>query len=215
MNETEAYHPDRPHPAAGNGDEPDPQTTTGREDSAASAIGRSALPNDIPLELIDHPRYCILKKLGSGGMGTVYQAEHKLMHRSVALKVILPDLVAQPQIVERFQREVRAAAQLAHPNIVTAYDAEQSGKCHFLVMEFVEGIDLAQLLKERGPLPVGEACEYARQAALGLQFAHDRRMIHRDLKPSNLLRTPQGQVKIADLGLAQTARGSAQGHVAV
>jgi hypothetical protein len=158
--------------------------------------------------LIDHPRYRILKKLGSGGMGTVYQAEHKLMHRPVALKVIRAGLTAQPRLVERFRREVQLAAQLVHPNIVPAYDAEQSGSCHFLVMEFVEGIDLARLLKERGPLPVSEACEYARQAALGLQLAQERQMVHRDIKPSNLLRTPQGKVKIADFGLAHIAQAS-------
>jgi hypothetical protein len=110
-------------------------------------------PN-IPRELIDHPRYALLTLLGSGGMGAVYEAKHRLMDRMVALKVLGKNLVASSTAVERFRREVRAAAQLAHPNIVTAYDAEQAGSIHFLVMERVEGKSLAQLIKERGPLRV-------------------------------------------------------------
>jgi Protein kinase domain len=215
MNETEAYRPDHVQPTGGDGNEAAPRPTAERGDSEPPATDECAPPNDIPADLIDHPRYRILKKLGSGGMGTVYLAEHKLMRRPVALKVIRPELTARPRVVERYRREVLAAAQLAHPNIVTAHDAEQSGSCDFLVMEFVEGIDLAQLLKEHGPLPVGEACDYACQAALGLQHAHERQMIHRDIKPSNMLRTPQGQIKIADFGLAQMAHGSVEYQAAV
>ena len=144
--------------------------------------------------------------LGSGGMGTVYRAEHRLMDRPVALKVIRGDLLGDPALVERFRREVRSAARLAsHPNIVTAYDAEQAGETHMLVMEFVEGTDLARLVDRRGPLPTGEACEYARQAALGLQHAFEDEMVHRDIKPQNLMRTTRGQVKILDFGLARFA----------
>src|SRR5205807_7253241 len=110
---------------------------------------------------------------------------------------------------ERFRREVRAAARLQHPNIVTAFDAEQAGDVHFLVMEYVEGTTLAQVVGRRGPLPVAEACGYVRQAALGLQHAHERGMVHRDIKPQNLMRTPGGQVKILDFGLARFAMESA------
>jgi len=109
---------------------------------------------DVPAELRDHPRYEILERLGAGGMGTVFKARHRLMDRIVALKVMNPQLLADPVAVGRFQREVKAAAQLAHPHIVTAYDAEQVGGLHFLAMEFVEGQTLAEVVDQRGPLPV-------------------------------------------------------------
>jgi len=159
----------------------------------------------LPPDLIDHPRYRVLSLLGAGGMGSVYLAEHRLMERKVALKVIRHDLVENPGLIDRFHREVRAAARLAHPNIVTAYDAEQVGGMHMLVMEYVEGADLAHVLAGRGPLPANEACHYARQAALGLQHAHERGMVHRDIKPQNLMRLGRGVVKILDFGLARFA----------
>jgi serine/threonine-protein kinase len=115
----------------------------------------------VPAELADHPRYRVVGLLGRGGMGVVYKAEHLLMARTVALKVISRRLTSRADMAERFRREVRVAARLAHPNIVTAYDADQAGDLHFLVMEFVEGVSLARLVEERGPLPVAEACEYA------------------------------------------------------
>jgi membrane fusion protein (multidrug efflux system) len=160
----------------------------------------------LPGDLIEHPRYRVVAALGSGGMGTVYRAEHRLMDRPVALKVIRGDLLGNSALVERFRREVRSAARLAsHANIVAAYDAEQAGETHMLVMEFVEGTDLARLVDRRGPLPTGEACEYARQAAMGLQHAFDDEMVHRDIKPQNLMRTTRGQIKILDFGLARFA----------
>src|SRR5262245_41054136 len=169
----------------------------------------------VPPDLFGHPRYRVLNLLGRGGMGAVYAAEHRLMERCVALKTIGRDLSSRPELVERFRREVRAAAQLAHPNIVTAYDAEQAGHTHFLVMEYVEGTDLARLVARRGALPVEEACEYVRQAAFGLQHAHEKGMIHRDIKPHNLMVTAAGQVKILDFGLARFVReaGSEAGGV--
>jgi serine/threonine protein kinase len=158
-----------------------------------------------PPELLDHPRYRIVRLLGVGGMGEVYQAEHRLMERPVALKVISPQLTRNPLVVERFRLEVRAAARLSHPNIVTAHDAEQAGDLHFLVMEYVEGISLARLVEKRGPLPVIQACHCVRQAALGLAHAHEQGMVHRDVKPQNLMLTRKGQVKILDFGLARLA----------
>ena len=136
-------------------------------------------------------------------MGAVYQAEHRLMDRPVALKVINRSLTDNPKAIERFHREVKAAAKLLHPNIVTAYDAEQAGETHFLVMEFVPGVNLGQLVAEQGRLPVVKACDYARQVALGLQHAFENGMVHRDIKPQNLMITPSGQVKILDFGLAR------------
>jgi WD40 repeat protein/tRNA A-37 threonylcarbamoyl transferase component Bud32 len=155
--------------------------------------------------LADHPRYRILEPLGSGGMGTVYKARHRMMDRLVAVKVIHRRLLRRPLAVERFRREAKAAARLAHANIVTAFDADEAGGCHFLVMEFIEGTSLAAVVAARGRLGVAEACGYARQAALGLQHAFEHGMVHRDVKPQNLMLTPHGKVKVLDFGLAHVA----------
>jgi len=133
--------------------------------------------------------YVLVEQLGAGGMGRVYKARHRMMGRVVALKVIRRERLQNPQSIKRFEREIQAAAQLSHPNVVLAYDADQAGDDYFFAMEFVEGVDLGRLVKDRGPLPVREACDYIRQAALGLQHAHERGMVHRDLKPSNLFLT--------------------------
>ncbi len=156
--------------------------------------------------LADHPRYKVVELVGAGGMGAVYRAEHQVMQRTVALKVINPHLLNRAGVVERFRREVTAAAALAHPNIVTAYDAEQVGDTHFLVMEYVPGVTLDRLVHDQGPLPIRQASDYARQAALGLQHAFQSGMVHRDIKPHNLMLAPSGQVKILDFGLARFAR---------
>lgn len=157
----------------------------------------------IPSELAAHSRYEVLEHLGAGGMGAVYKAKHRLMDRMVAIKIVNPLLVTKPGAVDRFIREVKAAAQLTHPNIVTAYDAEAIGEMHVLVMEYVEGETLAELLQEQGVLGVSQACDYIRQAALGLQHAVDRGMVHRDIKPQNLMLTRQRSIKILDFGLAR------------
>src|SRR5262249_9572077 len=131
--------------------------------------------------------------------------------RTVALKVIDARLLDNPDAIRRFRKEMKAAARLTHPHIVAAHDAEQVGSCHFLVMEFVEGMSLAKYLHAHGPLPVAEACDFVRQAALGLQHAHEQGMVHRDIKPHNLMWTPGGRIKILDFGLARYAcehRGS-------
>jgi len=178
-------------------DRPARETPVGRIPSAPKGSGEP------PPGLTNQPRYRILERLGSGGMGMVFKAEHRLMRRTVALKVIHAELLGMPGGVERFQQEVRAAALLSHPNIATAYDADQAGDTHFLVMELVEGQTLDRVLEQRGPLPWPEACDLVRQTALGLQHAYERGMVHRDLKPANLMLTPQGQVKILDFGLAR------------
>lgn len=152
--------------------------------------------------------YRVLERLGEGGMGTVYKAQHRLICRIVALKVLRKDRLAKAAALKRFEREIKASAQLAHPNIVTAYDAGQVGDTHFFTMEYVQGTDLGKLCKEQGPLPVADCCDYIRQAALGLQHAFERGMVHRDIKPSNLLlSTSDSVVKILDLGLARIAEG--------
>jgi serine/threonine protein kinase len=155
-------------------------------------------------------QYRILDQLGQGGMGRVYKAVHQAMGRVVALKVLAPQHVKTERARELFRREVLATARLAHPNIVTAYDAGFADGRHYLAMEYVDGPNLERVARERGPLAVGLACEVVRQAALGLQYAHERGLVHRDVKPSNLLvqRGPLGSptpfvVKILDFGLAR------------
>jgi serine/threonine protein kinase len=148
--------------------------------------------------------YILIDRLGEGAMGQVYKARHKTMGRIVALKVIRKDKLSQKKSVQRFEREIRAVAQLSHPNIVMAYDADQVNGTRYIAMEYVPGIDLAQLVGQTGPLPIMPACEYIRQAALGLQHAHERGLVHRDIKPSNLLLSADGtQVKLLDMGLAR------------
>ncbi len=157
----------------------------------------------VPTALHDHPRYRIEECLGKGGMGVVYRAEHRLMHRQVALKVIHPRLVDRPQAVARFRQEVQAAARLNDEHVVHAYDAEHVDDTHFLVMEFVDGESVDRLIAEQGRLAIATACDYARQAALGLQAAHRQGMAHRDIKPQNLMVDRKGCVKVLDFGLAR------------
>ncbi len=147
--------------------------------------------------------YVILDKLGQGGMGMVLKAQHQRMKRVVALKVLSPDATKTPDLVRRFEREVQAAAKLEHPNIVTAYDADRANNMTFLVMQFVDGVDLATIIKKSGPMSVDRAVDCVLQAARGLEFAHSRGVIHRDIKPHNLLLGKDGVVKILDMGLAR------------
>jgi serine/threonine-protein kinase len=131
--------------------------------------------------------YLLLERLGGGGTGQVFKARHMRLQRDVALKLIRKELLADPEVMARFDREIRIISRLSHPNIVHAYDAGPIGSAHLLVMEYLEGIDLARLVKQSGPLPAGQACAYIRQAALGLQHAHEQGLVHRDIKPANLL----------------------------
>jgi Leucine-rich repeat (LRR) protein/tRNA A-37 threonylcarbamoyl transferase component Bud32 len=158
--------------------------------------------------------YAVLDKLGQGGMGMVFKARHRRMNRLVALKVLSPAITKNPGAVKRFQREVEAAAKLDHKNIVAAYDAGEDKGVHFLVMEYVEGADLSNLVKKQGPLPVGAAVQCILQAAGGLVQAHAAGIIHRDIKPSNLLLDKKGTVKILDMGLARIEGANTAGGVA-
>jgi serine/threonine-protein kinase len=149
--------------------------------------------------------YVLLEPLDGGGMGQIFRARHRLLERVAALKRIRPDHHDNPRMAERFLREVRAAAALAHPNIVTVYDFYQDGDEFYLAMEIVPGADLHSYLDRHGPLPMAVACDYIFQACLGLQHAHGRGVVHRDIKPRNLVVSPDGQVKIIDFGLARRA----------
>jgi serine/threonine protein kinase len=147
--------------------------------------------------------YVLQERIGAGGMGSVFKAEHRLMKRSVAVKVLPPSALKDPEVVQRFRREVEAVAKLTHANIVAAHDADEFKGVHFLVMEYVEGVDLARLVRDQGPLPLETALGYVLQAARGLEHAHKRGIIHRDVKPANLLLDGAGTIKILDLGLAR------------
>ena len=187
------------------------ETMAMASESSAENIRRATVTSGsgshaIPKELRNHPRYQITGRLGVGGMGVVYRAEHRLMERPVALKVLSPRLLGNPAAVERFRVEVRAAARLSHPNIVAAWDADEAGGLQMLVMEFIDGISIARQVEKAGPIPLRHACNFARQAALGLQHALEKGMVHRDIKPQNLMLTRDSCVKILDFGLARFAQ---------
>lgn len=147
--------------------------------------------------------YTILDKIGAGGMGQVFKAEHRRMHRIVAIKMLPAAMTSDAAAIARFEREVTAAAKLEHPNIVHANDADEANGVHFLVMQYVEGQDLSALVKKDGPFSVAKAVNYILQAARGLEYAHKHGVIHRDIKPGNLLLGSDGNVKILDMGLAR------------
>jgi serine/threonine protein kinase len=149
--------------------------------------------------------YTIGSLLGRGGMGDVYLAEHELMKQRVALKVLSPHLAGNSHLLERFHGEMEMLAQLTNPHIVAAKYAGTDGGVTYLVMEYVPGTDLQKYVSEHGPLDSTEACNFIRQAAQGLEYAHRKGIVHRDIKPSNLLLTPGGNIKILDLGLAKLA----------
>jgi formylglycine-generating enzyme required for sulfatase activity/serine/threonine protein kinase len=162
-------------------------------------------------ELRDHPQYEVLRELGRGGMGVVYLANNKLMDRKEVLKVVNKQLLGEAGATERFLREIRSAAQLNHPNIVTAYSALQVGDVLLFSMEYIEGRDLAEVVKARGPLPAVHAGSYVLQAARGLQHAFEKGMVHRDIKPQNLiLDAKKNIVKILDFGLAKATRATGE-----
>lgn len=152
--------------------------------------------------------YDILDRLGAGGMGTVFKARHRRMKRIVALKVLAASLSSDEVFVKRFQREVETIAALGHPGIVMAYDADEAEIGHFLVMEFVNGRDLAACIDREGSFSIGRAVNYTLQAARGLAYAHSQGIIHRDIKPHNLLLDNHGAVKVTDLGLARLSHGA-------
>ena len=148
-------------------------------------------------------KYRLLELIGAGGMGAVYLCEHTLMKRLVALKVLPVEKLDDPQNLDRFHREARAVAALDHPNIVRAYDIDQHEKLHFLVMEYVDGNSLQDIIARHGPMNPVRAAHYIAQSAVGLQHAHELGMVHRDVKPGNLLLERTGVIKVLDMGLAR------------
>src|SRR5262245_1443920 len=149
-------------------------------------------------------KYKVLERIGSGGMGSVYLCEHKFMRRRAAVKVLPTAKAQDPSSLERFYREARAVAALDHPNIVRAYDIDQEENLHFLVMEYVDGTSLQDLVRKGGALDPVRAAHYISQAAQGLQHAHEvAGLVHRDIKPGNLIVDRGGTVKVLDMGLAR------------
>ncbi len=149
-------------------------------------------------------KYRLLDRIGMGGMGQVYLAEHTSMKRRVALKVLPPDRSGNAFARERFLRESRAAALLEHPNLVRAFDVEMDGDVAYLVMEYIDGVTLHDLIARRGRITPQRAANYIWQVASGLTAVHDRSLIHRDIKPANLLLDRTGVVRILDLGLVRS-----------
>lgn len=156
--------------------------------------------------------YQLIGELGQGGMGTVYKALHMKLDRVVALKVLSRGRAADGPAISRFEREMRAVGKISHPNVVQAYDAREIDGMPVLIMEFIDGLDMAQIVRRSGPLTVADACEVVRRTALGLQQAHEYGLVHRDIKPSNIMLTRAGEVKLLDLGLARFYAESAEGE---
>ncbi len=171
-------------------------------DSANDEGGRDRLSRWLP-QSSDFGSYELLKPLGRGGMATVFLARHRQLGKQVAIKILPATIGNQQQPALRFQREIRAAGCLNHPSIVLATDAGDLDGLHYLVMEYIDGLDLSQLARTVGPLKIADACELCRQVALGLSHAHAAGIVHRDIKPSNLMLDMVGRAKILDFGLAQ------------
>ncbi len=148
-------------------------------------------------------KYKLLERVGVGGMGQVFLCEHLFMKRRVAVKILPPAKAEQPAALGRFYREARAAGQLEHPNIVRTHDIDQDGNLHYIVMEYVDGSNLLDMVKKHGPMPAPRAAHYIRQTALGLQYSFDNGLIHRDIKPGNILVDRHGTAKLLDMGLAR------------
>jgi serine/threonine-protein kinase len=154
-------------------------------------------------------RYEILEKIGEGGMAKVYKAKCHLLNRIVAIKILRSEFVADEEFVRRFKRESQAAASLSHPNIVSIYDVGQEGDIYYIVMEYVNGKTLKQLIREaNGPLPIPKALDITRQVCGALEHAHKNHIVHRDIKPQNILVTDDNIVKVTDFGIARAANGS-------
>lgn len=167
----------------------------------------NTLNSDVPAPLV-LGNYVLEEIIGSGGMGVVYKARHQRMKRVVAVKVLSQKSIQSRVLVQRFLREAEASAQLSHPNIVAAYDADEIDGIPFLAMEYVNGIDLAAHVARNGPMPFEQALDCVKQAALGLEHAHLLGIVHRDIKPANILLDQKGTIKILDMGLARFEEGS-------
>jgi serine/threonine protein kinase len=157
-------------------------------------------------------RYEIMERIGGGGMAIVYRALDTLLNRSVSIKILRSQFVTDEDFVRRFRREAQAAASLSHPNIVNIYDVGTEGEIYYIVMEYVDGRTLKEIIQERGPLPVEEAIEIAKQICHALQHAHEHNIVHRDIKPHNVLISKEGRVKVTDFGIARAITSNTMTH---
>ncbi|MDD2710183.1 MAG: serine/threonine-protein kinase [Verrucomicrobiae bacterium] len=174
-------------------------------------------PSDLPDILVNSVvgDYEIVRELGRGGMGVVYQARQISLDRWVALKVLPVEMAADQEYVDRFLREARAAAQMNHPNIIQVYDAGIFDRHYFFVMEFVVGRNLAQIVQDQGPMDEKTALQVMWQVSLGLAYAHGMGVVHRDIKPDNIIISEDGVAKIGDLGLAKWEGGGSDHSLTV
>lgn len=150
-------------------------------------------------------RYELIKQLGGGGMAIVYMGRDTLLNRLVTVKVLRPEFTSDRDFVQRFRGEAQAVARLSDPNIVSIYDVGQEDNIHYLVMEYVEGDNLKNLIRKLGVIPANRAIEIAGQISEALQHAHENNIVHRDIKPQNILITKAGRAKLTDFGIAREA----------
>ncbi len=194
------------------GDEPDPNLPPTEWQLAEQIVERGILNAWQVKQLLDGRTkfnlgpYRIIDSIGQGGMGQVFKAQHATLGRIVAVKV-LPRYKCTPEAIDNFRREIRALSSLDHPKLVSALDAGEDGSVHYLVTEFVPGLDLRKLVRREGPLGMSAAASIICQVAEGLEYAHTQGIIHRDVKPGNVLVAPDGQAKLSDLGLAGPLAG--------
>jgi len=181
------------------------------ESVARDARGSAPSPEDLSRHF---PDLEILKLIGSGGMGLVYKARQRRLDRIVALKVLAPDIAGEGGFAKRFEREARALAKLAHPNIVGIYDFGEAGGMYYFLMEFVDGVNLRQLQRTERLSP-SQALAIVPRICDALQYAHDQGVVHRDIKPENVLMTADGQIKIADFGVAKLLRGKGNATITI
>jgi serine/threonine-protein kinase len=153
-------------------------------------------------------RYELIEKIGEGGMGLVYKAKCHLLNRYVAVKILKPELTADEEFINKFRKESQSSASLSHPNIVNIYDVGLEDGIYYIVMEYVKGKTLKDIIKERAPMPYYEIINIGRQICLALEHAHNNGIIHRDVKPQNILITHDGIVKVADFGIARASNSS-------
>lgn len=157
-------------------------------------------------------RYEVLEQIGAGGMAIVYKAKDALLNRVVTIKVLREQFIADDDFIRRFRREAQSAASLSHPNIVSIYDVGKDGDTEYIVMEFVEGRNLKEIIREFAPLSTDQAINLARQITSAIQNAHEHHIIHRDIKPHNILVTSDGIAKVTDFGIARAVSSATVTH---